>query len=59
MCFPSYSKTSMTQTHDSFTMANSNLFLSPKEILQIALEKYLRKFYQEIVCCMYSLELPH
>ena len=43
-------------------MANSNSFLSPYEILPIAQEKkYLGKFsyYHEIVCCVYSLELPH
>ena len=46
----------------SFTMANSNSFLSPYEILPIAQEnKYLAifHFYNEIVCCVYSLESPH
>ena len=34
-----------SNTDGSFTMANSNLFLSPYEILPIAQEnKYLRKF---------------
>ena len=44
-------------------MANSNLFLSPYKILQVAQENmYFGKiflFYHQIVCCMYSLELPH
>ena len=36
---------SNSNTDDSFTMADSNLFLSPIEIHQIASEnKYLRKF---------------
>ena len=47
----------------SFTMANLNSFLSSYEILPIAQEeKAFRKiflFYQEIVCCLYLLELPH
>ena len=47
----------------SFTMADSNLFLSPYEIFPIAPQnKYLRiffLFYHEIVCCVYSLESPH
>ena len=46
-----------------FTMANSNVFLSPYEILSIAqgnnnLWKF-SSFYHEIVCCVYSLELSH
>ena len=44
-------------------MDHSNLFLSPYEILPIAQEnKYLGifcLFYHGIVCCVYSLELPH
>ena len=48
---------------DSFTIAHSNLFLSLYKILAIAPEnKYLRNyflFYHEIVCCVYSSELPH
>ena len=49
-----------SNTDGSFTIANSNSFLSPYEILPIAQEnKYLRKFsYREIVCCVYSLESP-
>ena len=46
----------------SFTMANSNSFLSPYEILPLAQEnKYLGKFlfYHEIVCCVHSLKSPH
>ena len=51
----------------SFTMDNSNSFFSPYEILSIAQEnkllKYYRKktflFYHEIVCCVYSLESPY
>ena len=45
-----------------FTMAHSNLFLSPYKILPIAPEnKYLRKFSHFIMkfCCVYSLESPH
>ena len=39
-----------SNTDDSFTMANSNSFLSPYEILLIAQEnKYLRKFSYFIV----------
>ena len=52
-----------SNTDGSFTMTNSNSFLSPYEVLPIAQEnKYLGKFfyfYREIVCCVYSLELPH
>ena len=52
-----------SNTDGSFTMANSNSFFSPYEILPIAQEnKYLREiflFYREIVCCVYSLESPH
>ena len=52
-----------SNTDGSFTMVNSNSFLSPYEILQIAQEnRYLVViflFYHEIVCCVYSLELPH
>ena len=47
----------------SFTKANSNSFLSPYKMLPLAQEnKYFGKFflfYHEIVCCVYSLELPH
>ena len=49
-------------TDDSFIMANSNSIFSPYEILPIAPEnKYLEIFfliYDEIVCCVYSLESP-
>ena len=48
----------MTQTDDLFTLDDSNLFSSPYEILQIALEKKIFKevflFYHEMVCCVYS-----
>ena len=41
-------------------MVNSNSFLSPCKILLIAQEnKYSVKFYHEIVCCVYSVELPN
>ena len=44
-------------------MDHSNSFLSPYEILPIGPgNEYLGKmfrFYQEIVCCVYSLESPH
>ena len=46
----------------SFTMANSNSFLSPCEIDLIAKESKFKEiflFNNEIVCCMYSLESPH
>ena len=47
-----------------FTMVDSNLFLSPYEIILIAPEnKYIfKKFfliYHEIVLCVYSLELSY
>ena len=50
-----------SNTDGSFTMAYSNSFLSPYEVLPLAQEnKYLGKFsYHEIVCCVYSLESPH
>ena len=52
-----------SNTDDSFTMANSNSFLSPYEILPLAQEKQIYRenflFYHEIVCCVYSLESPH
>ena len=49
---------------DSFTVDDSNSFFSPYKILPIAQEnKYLGffffLFYHGIVCCVYSLELPH
>ena len=51
-----------SNTDCSFTMANSNSFLSPYEILPIAQENKIFKkiflFYREIVCCVYSLESP-
>ena len=47
----------------SFTLDDSNTFLSPFKILPIAQEnKYLGiffRYYHGIVCCVYSLELPH
>ena len=55
-----------SNTDGSFTVDDSNSFLSPEEILRIANEnKYfgiLREFflfYHENVCCVYSLESPH
>ena len=52
-----------SNTDGSFTMANSNSFLGPYEILLIAQEnRYLGKFFlfhHRIVCCVYSLESPH
>ena len=51
-----------SNTDGSFTMANSNSFVSPYEILPIAREKIFKEiffFYREIVCCVYSLESPH
>ena len=51
-----------SNTDGSFTMANSNSFFSPYEILPIALQnKYLRIFFlfdHKIECCVYSLESP-
>ena len=47
----------------SFTVDDSNSFFSPYKILPIAQENgYLGIFflvYHGIVCCVYSLELPH
>ena len=44
-------------------MADLNLFSSPYKILPIAPENKIFKefflFYHELVCCVYSLELPH
>ena len=52
-----------SNTDGSFTVDNSNSFFSPYKILPIAQEnKYLGiffLFYHGIVCCLYSLELPH
>ena len=52
-----------SNTDGSFTLDDSNSFLSPYEILLIAQGKQMFKeiflFYQEIVHCLYSLELPH
>ena len=52
-----------SNTDGTLTMANSNSFLSPYEVLTIAQEnKYLGiffLFYREIVCYVYSLESPH
>ena len=50
---------SSSNTNGSFTMANSNTFLNPHEILPKAQgHKYLGifLFYHEIVCCVYSLK---
>ena len=49
-----------SNTDGSFTMANSNSFLSPYEILPTAQEnKYFGNFflfYQETVCSVYTLD---
>ena len=65
MCEVQSSLNSST-TDGSFTMADSNSILSPKEILSIVQEnKYLELFLvmllfnHENVCCVYSLESPH
>ena len=51
-----------SNTDGSITMANSNLLLSPYEILPIDQENKIFKevflLYYEIVCCVYSLESP-
>ena len=50
-----------SNTDGSFTMANSNSFLGPYEILLIAQKQIFKEiflFYREIVCCVYSLESP-
>ena len=58
--FGQYSRTDSSNTDGSFTMAKSNSFLSPYEILPIAQEnKHLGNFwsfYHEIVCCVYLLD---
>ena len=48
----------------SFTMAYLNSFLSPYGIFPILKNTYIEGnflilFYYGIVCCVYSLELPH
>ena len=52
-----------SNTDGSFTMANSNSFLSPSEIPLILREKKILQeiflFYHEIVYFVYSLEYPH
>ena len=51
-----------SNTNGSFTMADSKSFLSSHEILLIAQKQIFKEiflFYHEIVCCVYSLELPH
>ena len=52
-----------SNTDGSFTVDDLNFFFSPYKILPIAQEnKYLMiyfLFYHGIVCCAYSLELPH
>ena len=43
-------------------MADLNLFLSPHKVLWTAPEKIFKEiflFYHEIVCYVYTLELPH
>ena len=51
-----------SDTDGSFTMDNSNSFLSTYEILPIVQIKTKFKeiflFYHELVCCVYSLESP-
>ena len=50
-----------SNTDGSFTMANSNSFLSPYEILPSSRKQIFKEiflFYREIVCCVYSLESP-
>ena len=41
----------------SFSTADSNSNSSDRSRKQIFMEIFL--FYHEIVCCVYSLELPH
>ena len=50
-----------SNTDGSFTVHDSNSLFSPYLILLVAQEnKYIGiLFYHEIVCCVYSLELPH
>ena len=55
-----------SNTDVSFTVDDSNSFLSPKEILPIAQEskyfgilKEIFLFYHENVCCVYTLESLH
>ena len=52
-----------SNTNGSISMANLNSFLSPYKILLLAQEKQIFReiflFHHEIVCCGYSLELPH
>ena len=51
-----------SKINGSFTMANSNSFLSPYGILPIAKKQIFREiflFHSEFVCCVYSLESPH
>ena len=54
---------SSSNTDGSFIMANLNMFVnwlrnsSNSSRKQIFKEIFL--FYHEIVCCVYSLELPH
>ena len=51
-----------SNTDGSFTMANSNSFLSPYQILLTAKKKRIVRdifsFHHEIVGCVYSSELP-
>ena len=51
-----------SNTDGSFTMANSNSFLSPYKVLASSRKQIFREIfllYHEIICCVYSLELPH
>ena len=54
------SNANSSNTDGLFTMAYSKSFLSLKEILPIAIFRIFFFFFcHEIVCCVYSLELPH
>ena len=50
-------------TDGLFTMANSNLVFESQQNSPDSLRKQIFReiflFYREIVCCVYSLELPH
>ena len=47
-------------TGGSFTVANSNSFLSPCDILPIAKQIFreIFLFYHDNVCCVFSVESP-
>ena len=51
-----------SNTDGSFTMANSNSFLSLRNSSNSSRKQIFKEiflFYREIVCCVYSLESPH